>query len=97
MADYPPLQKDQNLGVYNAPTIGASNLKRLSAAGAIDVTGAGLVKFDADADGLYLNYGSSSDTATRQKMLPGEAFTLEEGATSIYLSGACGYVLMGRQ
>ena len=74
------------------PSITGS-IPRLSAAGSIDVTNARSISFDADADGLQLNYGSSADASNFWTLSAGDSFAFGDTVAAIYVNGACGYTL----
>ncbi len=88
------LSKDINRAVLQAPPITTDGCPRVSGAGAIDVTGYAGIKFDTDGEGLNVNEGSTSDASNYHKMGPSEAFGLGDGVTHVYVSGACGYLLI---
>ncbi len=70
-----------------------SAFTRLSAAGTISVDGYTIIQFDADCDALQLNTGSSVDAANYWTMSPGEAWTIPNEVTDVYVNGSCGYAL----
>ena len=70
-----------------------TTLPRLSAAGSIDVSDATVIKFDADCDGLELSIGTSASATNYHTLSASEAYTIGNGVTDLYVSGACGYEL----
>ena len=76
-----------------APPLKADNIKRLSAAGSIDVTSAGHVTFDSDAADGQLNLGSTADASDYYVLLGGDSFGIAPDVTAIYVNQACGYIL----
>jgi len=76
------------------PPIMPSGIARLAAAGAIDVSGAAYIVFDKDCDGLTMNEGTAADATNYLTLVPGAGFTIHKDVTSIYVSGACGYILV---
>ena len=75
------------------PVLKSDNIGRLTAAGAIDVSNARVIVFDFDGDALKLNVGTAADATNYFTIYPGAAFVLSPDVTSVYVSGACGYLL----
>lgn len=71
----------------------SGDIHRLASAGSIDVTDARSISFDADADGLQLNYGDTADAANYWVLMAGDSFYFKDKVTSIYVNGSCGYTL----
>ena len=75
------------------PFLPNDDFPRLSAAGPITVTGYSLICFDADSDGLKINKGTTSDASNYQTMPACASYALAGGLTSVYVSGAVGYLI----
>ena len=87
------LGKDHLSNRVQAPVLQDDNIKRLSAAGSIDVSEAFLITFDSDAEGAKLNLGSSADASDYFVLSGGDSFFIGKDVDDIYVDTICGYIL----